>query len=416
MEIVVFFQEIIITDMINKFNFKLLSKDKNARLGKLETAHGDIDTPIFMPVGTAATVKAMHLRDIKASGAQIILANTYHLMLRPGQENIKKMGGVRKFMGWNKPLLTDSGGFQIMSLGKLRKIQNDGVTFKSHLDGTKYFLSPEISTEIQNDGVTFKSHLDGTKYFLSPEISTDIQNSLDATITMQLDECIPFPASYEESERAMKLSLQWATKSREAFQNRTGYGQFGIIQGSIFPDLRKESSKKLTELNFEGYAIGGLAVGEGQELMFETLDNTTKFMLENKPRYLMGVGKPDDLVGAIKRGVDMFDCVLPTRSGRTGQAFTSKGQVNIKNSRHSLDTRPLDIDCNCDTCRNYSRAYLHHLFKAQEILGLMLLSLHNIHFYLNLMKNIRESIKNSDFDKFEKTFLENYYSGDIDII
>ena len=390
MEIVVFFQKIIITDMTNKFNFKLLSKDKNARLGKLETAHGDIDTPIFMPVGTAATVKAMHLRDIKASGAQIILANTYHLMLRPGQENIKKMGGVRKFMGWNKPLLTDSGGFQIMSLGKLRKIQNDGVTFKSHLDGTKYFLSPEIST--------------------------DIQNSLDATITMQLDECIPFPASYEESERAMKLSLQWATKSREAFQNRTGYGQFGIIQGSIFPDLRKESSKKLTELNFEGYAIGGLAVGEGQELMFETLDNTTKFMLENKPRYLMGVGKPDDLVGAIKRGVDMFDCVLPTRSGRTGQAFTSKGQVNIKNSRHNLDTRPLDIDCSCDTCRNYSRAYLHHLFKAQEILGLMLLSLHNIHFYLNLMKNIRESIKNSDFDKFEKTFLENYYSGDIDII
>ena len=282
---VVFSQEKIMTKPDNQFNFKLISKDKNARLGKLKTAHGDIDTPIFMPVGTAASVKAMHLRDVKASGAQIILANTYHLMLRHGQINIKKMGGVRKFMGWNKPLLTDSGGFQIMSLGKLRKIQNDGVTFKSHLDGTKYFLSPEIST--------------------------DIQNALDATITMQLDECIPFPASYEESERAMKLSLEWAAKSREAFQNRIGYGQFGIVQGSIYPDLRKESSKKLIDLNFEGYAIGGLAVGESQELMFETLDNTTKFMLENKPRYLMGVGKPDDLIGAVKRGVDMFDCVLP---------------------------------------------------------------------------------------------------------
>ena len=258
MEIVVFSQEIIMTKLDNQFNFKLISKDKNARLGKLKTAHGDIDTPIFMPVGTAASVKAMHLRDVKASGAQIILANTYHLMLRPGQINIKKMGGVRKFMGWNKPLLTDSGGFQIMSLGKLRKIQNDGVTFRSHLDGTKYFLSPEIST--------------------------DIQNALDATITMQLDECIPFPASYEESERAMKLSLEWAAKSREAFQNRIGYGQFGIVQGSVYPDLRKESSEKLINLNFEGYAIGGLAVGESQELMFETVDNTTKFALEHKPR------------------------------------------------------------------------------------------------------------------------------------
>ena len=251
---------------------------------------------------------------------------------------------------------------------------------------------------------------------MSSEISTYIQNALDATITMQLDECIPYPASYEESQRAMKLSLQWAAKSREAFQNRIGYGQFGIVQGSIYPELRQESSKKLIDLNFEGYAIGGLAVGEGQELMFKTLDNTTKFMLENKPRYLMGVGKPDDLIGAVKRGVDMFDCVLPTRSGRTGQAFTSKGQVNIKNSRHSLDKRSLDIGCNCDTCKNYSRAYLHHLFKAQEILGLMLLSLHNIHFYLNLMKNIRKAIKNKEFDKFEKTFLEDYYSGDIEII
>lgn len=389
MEIVVFFQRKI-KNMKNKFNFKLISQDKNARLGKLTTAHGIIDTPIFMPVGTAATVKAMHLKDVEEAGAQIILANTYHLMLRPGEKNIKEMGGVRKFMGWKKPLLTDSGGFQIMSLGKLRKIESNGVTFKSHLDGTNYFLSPKIST--------------------------DIQNALDATISMQLDECIPFPASYEESERAMKLSLEWAYKSREAFEEREGYGQFGIVQGSTYSDLRELSSKKLVEIGFDGYAIGGLAVGEGQELMFKTLDFTTKNMPFDKPRYLMGVGKPDDLIGAVKRGVDMFDCVLPTRSGRTGQAFTSRGTVNIKNARHSLDKRPLDDNCNCHTCSNFSRAYLHHLFKAQEILGLMLLSLHNIHFYITLMKNIRNSIKLREFDEFEKVFLEQYYSGDIELM
>ena len=388
MEIVVFFQRKI-KNMKNNFNFKLISQDKNARLGKLTTAHGIVDTPIFMPVGTAATVKAMHLKDVEEAGAQIILANTYHLMLRPGEKNIKEMGGVRKFMGWNKPLLTDSGGFQIMSLGKLRKVENEGVTFKSHLDGTKYFLSPKIST--------------------------DIQNALDATISMQLDECIPFPASYEESERAMKLSLEWALKSRDAFEERKGYGQFGIVQGSTYSDLRELSSKKLVEIGFDGYAIGGLAVGEGQELMFKTLDFTTKNMPLDKPRYLMGVGKPDDLIGAVKRGVDMFDCVLPTRSGRTGQAFTSRGTVNIKNARHILDKRPLDNNCDCHTCKNFSRAYLHHLFKAQEILGLMLLSWHNIHFYITLMKNIRNSIKLREFDKFEKVFLEQYYSGDIEL-
>ena len=386
MEIVVFFRRKI-KNMTNNFNFQLISQDKNARLGKLTTAHGIVDTPIFMPVGTAATVKAMHLKDVEEAGAQIILANTYHLMLRPGEKNIKEMGGVRKFMGWNKPLLTDSGGFQIMSLGKLRKVENEGVTFKSHLDGTKYFLSPKIST--------------------------DIQNALDATISMQLDECIPFPASYEESERAMKLSLEWALKSRDAFEERKGYGQFGIVQGSTYSDLRELSAKKLVEIDFDGYAIGGLAVGEGQELMFKTLDFTTKNMPLDKPRYLMGVGKPDDLIGAVKRGVDMFDCVLPTRSGRTGQAFTSRGTVNIKNARHILDKRPLDNNCDCHTCKNFSRAYLHHLFKAQEILGLMLLSLHNIHFYITLMKNIRNSIKLREFDKFEKIFLDKYYSGDI---
>ena len=387
MVIVVFYQEKVTNSLSNSFNFKLISNDKNARLGKLITAHGEIDTPIFMPVGTAATVKAMYLKDVVSAGAQIILSNTYHLMLRPGHETIKKMGGVRKFMGWNKPLLTDSGGFQIMSLGDLRKVEEDGVTFKSHLDGSKYFLSPKIST--------------------------DIQNALDATITMQLDECIPYPASYEEANRSMKLSLDWALRSREAFEHRDGYGQFGIVQGSIFPELRKYSAKELIKIEFDGYAIGGLAVGEGQELMFKTLDNTTVFMEENKPRYLMGVGKPDDIIGAVKRGVDMFDCVLPTRSGRTGQAFTSKGQVNIKNSRHTLDTRPLDNECFCFTCQNYNRAYLHHLFKAQEILGLMLLSLHNLHFYLGMMKLIREAIKNKNFENYERDFLKNYYSGDI---
>ena len=386
MEIVVFFRRKI-KNMTNNFNFQLISQDKNARLGKLTTAHGIVDTPIFMPVGTAATVKAMHLKDVEEAGAQIILANTYHLMLRPGEKNIKEMGGVRKFMGWNKPLLTDSGGFQIMSLGKLRKVENEGVTFKSHLDGTKYFLSPKIST--------------------------DIQNALDATISMQLDECIPFPASYEESERAMKLSLEWALKSRDAFEERKCYGQFGIVQGSTYSDLRELSSKKLVEIDFDGYAIGGLAVGEGQELMFKTLDFTTKNMPLDKPRYLMGVGKPDDLIGAVKRGVDMFDCVLPTRSGRTGQAFTSRGTVNIKNARHILDKRPLDNNCDCHACKNFSRAYLHHLFKAQEILGLMLLSWHNVYFYITLMKNIRNSIKLREFDKFEKIFLDKYYSGDI---
>ena len=387
MVIVVFYQEKVKNSLSNSFNFKLISNDKNARLGKLITAHGEIDTPIFMPVGTAATVKAMYLKDVVSAGAQIILSNTYHLMLRPGHETIKKMGGVRKFMGWNKPLLTDSGGFQIMSLGDLRKVEEDGVTFKSHLDGSKYFLSPKIST--------------------------DIQNALDATITMQLDECIPYPASYEEANRSMKLSLDWALRSREAFEHRDGYGQFGIVQGSIFPELRKYSAKELIKIDFDGYAIGGLAVGEGQELMFKTLNNTTVFMEENKPRYLMGVGKPDDIIGAVKRGVDMFDCVLPTRSGRTGQAFTSKGQVNIKNSRHTLDIRPLDNECFCFTCQNYNRAYLHHLFKAQEILGLMLLSLHNLHFYLGMMKLIREAIKNKNFENYERDFLKNYYSGDI---
>ena len=325
-----------------KFDFSLIAEDSKARAGLLRTAHGDIETPTFMPVGTLGTVKAMHLKDVLELGSQIILSNTYHLYLRPGQEVIKKFGGLRSFINWDKPILTDSGGFQIMSLSKLTKVTDKGVYFQSHLDGKKIFLTPEISTQFQ--------HI------------------LGSTITMQLDECISFPATYEESKRAMKLSLEWAAMSREAFEDRIGYGQFGIVQGSIFSDLREESVKGLIKIDFDGYAIGGLAVGEGQDLMFKTLDNTTKYMVQNKPRYLMGVGKPEDLIGAVKRGVDMFDCVLPTRSGRTGQAFTSKGQVNIKNSKHILDKMPLDVECNCYTCKNFTLAYLYHLFSAQELL------------------------------------------------
>ena len=380
MEIVVFFQERVEINLNNTFGYKLISKDKNARLGKLFTAHGEVDTPIFMPVGTAATVKAMHLRDVELSGAQIILSNTYHLMLRPGHENIKKMGGVRKFMGWKKPLLTDSGGFQIMSLGKLRKVEEEGVTFKSHLDGSKYFLSPKISTQIQN--------------------------ALDATITMQLDECIPYPASYEEAERAMKLSLDWALKSREAFEDRNGYGQFGIVQGSIYQELRQQSAKDLIKLDFDGYAIGGLAVGEGQKLMFETLDNTTVYMEDIKPRYLMGVGKPDDIIGAVKRGVDMFDCVMPTRSGRTGLAFTWNGRINIKNNKFKNDNEPLDPYCSNLNLNKYSKNYLNHLFNTNEILGSTLLTLHNINFYQELMSSIRENIKKGTFDKFHDEYID----------
>ena len=369
-----------------EFGFDLQTTDGMARRGQLTTAWGIIETPVFMPVGTAATVKGMMPDSVAATGAKIILANTYHLMLRPGPERVSRLGGVRKMMGGNGPLLTDSGGFQVMSLGPLRQLTEDGVTFKSHLDGSKHYLTPERSTEIQ--------HL------------------LDATITMAFDECTPFPATKPVAADSMALSMRWAKRSRAAFRPRAGYGQFGIVQGSIFADLRAESVAMLTELEFEGYAVGGLAVGEGQQNMFETLESTTPLMQTDKPRYLMGVGKPADLVGGVARGIDMFDCVLPTRSGRTGQGFTRRGPVNLKNARHAEDPRPLDEKCSCPACSNYSRAYLHHLFKGKEILGFMLLSWHNIHFYINIMKNIRNAIEIKEFEKFEKTFLNKYYSGD----
>ena len=377
---------------MTEFSFTLKATDgperHGPRRGQLTTAHGVIETPVFMPVGTAATVKAMTPDQVWSTGAMIILANTYHLMLRPGPERVERLGGVRKLMGWDGPLLTDSGGFQVMSLGALRKIDADGVSFKSHLDGSMHRLTPERST--------------------------DIQRMLDATITMAFDECTPFPAEEDVAAASMRLSMDWAERCREAFSPRSGYGQFGIVQGSVYPELRAESVRRLEAIGFEGYAIGGLAVGEGQEAMFTTLDATTPHMTADKPRYLMGVGKPDDIIGAIARGVDMFDCVLPTRSGRTAQAFTRRGTVNIRNARHAEDPRPLDEACSCPACTQYSRAYLHHLFKADEVLGLMLLSHHNIHYYQDLTRGARDAIEAGAFNAYAEEFRRLQSLGDVD--
>ena len=369
------------------FQFTLKATDGAARRGQLTTAHGVIETPVFMPVGTAATVKAMTVDDVLATGAMIILANTYHLMLRPGPERVERLGGVRRMMGWDRPLLTDSGGFQVMSLGSLRKIDADGVTFRSHLDGSSHRLTPERST--------------------------DIQRMLDATITMAFDECTPFPAEHDVAAASMRLSMDWAERCRKAFQPRPGYGQFGIVQGSVYSDLRAESVARLNAIGFEGYAVGGLAVGEGQDAMFSTLEATTPLMQADKPRYLMGVGKPDDIVGSVARGIDMFDCVLPTRSGRTGQAFTPRGTVNIKNARHADDPRPLDESCTCPACQRYSRAYLHHLFKAEEVLGLMLLTRHNITYYQRFTAEIRSAIEVGQFADYAASFYAEREKGDI---
>jgi len=374
--------------MEKDFKFDLLGTDGTARRGRVHTAHGAINTPAFMPVGTAATVKAMMPESVAETGAEILLGNTYHLMLRPGAERIEKLGGLHKFMNWDKPILTDSGGFQVMSLAQLRKITEEGVRFRSHIDGAYYDLTPESST--------------------------DIQRMLDADITMCFDECPALPASKERVNEAMQLSMRWAKRSREAFVERPGYGQFGIVQGGTEEDLRKESVEKLTDIGFEGYAIGGLAVGEGQELMFETLDYTTPVMPADKPRYLMGVGKPDDLVGAVARGVDMFDCVLPSRSGRTAEGWTRRGSVNLRNARHKDDPRPLDEDCSCPCCKSYSRAYLYHLTKTKEILGLMLLTWHNLHYYQDLMAGMRKAIEEKTFDKFVVDFHKQREHGDIE--
>ncbi len=370
-----------------EFGFEVFAQDGKARRGRLTTAWGEVDTPVFMPVGTAASVKAMMPWSVADTGAQIILANTYHLMLRPGSERVERLGGVRKMMGWDGPLLTDSGGFQVMSLGPLRTIDENGVTFKSHLDGSKYELTPERSTQIQDQ--------------------------LDATITMAFDECTPYPCTLQEAEDSMKLSMRWASRSREAFRHRAGYGQFGIQQGSLDKALRRFSSDALKEIGFEGYAIGGLAVGEGQDHMFSTLDFCVDMLDDTRPRYLMGVGKPADLVGGVMRGVDMFDCVMPTRSGRTAQAFTRRGTVNIRNARHAEDMRPLDASCTCPACTKFGRAYLHHLFKADEIQGLMLLTWHNLQYYQDLMAGMREAIKAQSLVAFAEEFHAKQAEGDI---
>ena len=346
------------------------AQDGAARAGVLHTAHGEVPTPVFMPVGTAGTVKAMTADAVRATGARMVLGNTYHLMLRPGAERIARLGGLHRFMDWHGPILTDSGGFQVMSLSGLRKMDADGVTFQSHVDGSRHRLTPERSVEIQ--------HL------------------LGADVTMCFDECTPFPATHEQAATSMRLSMRWAARSREAFVPRAGHGLFGIVQGSVFPDLRAESVAALTGIGFEGYAVGGLAVGEGQEAMFTTLECTTPLLPTDKPRYLMGVGTPSDLIGAVRRGIDMFDCVMPTRSGRTGRAYTRGGVINIRNARHAEDNRPLDPDCPCPACRGHSRAYLHHLFKANEMLGPMLLTWHNIQYYQDLMAELRAGILAGD--------------------
>jgi len=346
------------------------AQDGAARAGVLHTAHGEVPTPVFMPVGTAGTVKAMTADAVRATGARMVLGNTYHLMLRPGAERIARLGGLHRFMDWQGPILTDSGGFQVMSLSGLRKMDADGVTFQSHIDGSRHRLTPERSVEIQ--------HL------------------LGADVTMCFDECTPFPATHEQAATSMRLSMRWAARSREAFVPRPGHGLFGIVQGSVFPDLRAESVAALTDIGFEGYAVGGLAVGEGQEAMFTTLECTTPLLPSDKPRYLMGVGTPADLIGAVRRGIDMFDCVMPTRSGRTGRAYTRGGVINIRNARHAEDNRPLDPQCACPACRSHSRAYLHHLFKANEMLGPMLLTWHNIQYYQDLMAELRAGILAGD--------------------
>jgi queuine tRNA-ribosyltransferase len=378
------------TDLAQGLAFNISATDGRARTGTLETAHGVVRTPAFMPVGTAGTVKGVSPGEVKALGADIILGNTYHLMLRPSAERIAKLGGLHKFMNWPGPILTDSGGFQVMSLTKLRKMSEEGVTFQSHIDGSKHELTPERSMEIQA--------------------------LLGSDVVMSFDECTPFPATHDVAAKSMRLSMRWAKRSRDAFQRAPGRGLFGIVQGGVYEDLRLESIKALTDIGFEGYSIGGLAVGEGQEEMFRVLDFTTPALPQDKPRYLMGVGKPDDIVGAVLRGVDMFDCVMPTRSGRTGQAFTRRGTLNMKNARHVDDPRPIDETCPCPACQNYSRAYLNHLFKCKELFGYTLLTLHNLTYYQQIMAGLREAISAGTLDQFAGNFYADQAVGDIDAL
>ncbi|WP_170523921.1 tRNA guanosine(34) transglycosylase Tgt [Ruegeria arenilitoris] len=374
--------------MTQRFSFELKATDGKARTGVIHTPRGEVRTPAFMPVGTAATVKAMMPESVRATGADILLGNTYHLMLRPTAERIDRLGGLHKFMNWERPILTDSGGFQVMSLAGLRKLTEKGVTFKSHIDGSKHELTPERSMEIQR--------------------------LLGSDIVMCFDECPALPADRDRIAESMRLSMRWAERSRVAFGDRPGHALFGIMQGGLERDLREESAEALKAIGFEGYAVGGLAVGEGQEAMFDCLDYAPDFLPTDKPRYLMGVGKPDDIVGAVARGIDMMDCVLPSRSGRTGQVFTRRGVVNIKNARHADDPRPLDEQCSCPACSNYSRAYLHHVFRANEMISGMLLTWHNLHYFQEIMQGMRDAIAAGAFEAWQADFHAQRARGDIE--
>lgn len=375
---------------MTRFSFSIDATDGKARTGSIQMQRGTIRTPAFMPVGTAATVKAMKPESVRATGADIILGNTYHLMLRPGAERMAKLGGLHKFMNWGRPILTDSGGYQVMSLSELRKLTESGVEFRSHIDGSKHMLTPERSMEIQR--------------------------LLGSDIVMAFDECPRADQPRDEIAASMELSMRWAKRSRIEFdrggKHAEGAALFGIQQGALLEDLRKESAGRLIDIGFDGYAVGGLAVGEGQEAMFATLDFAPDQLPQDKPRYLMGVGKPDDLVGAVERGIDMFDCVLPTRSGRNGQAFTWNGPLNLRNARHAEDTGPLDERCHCPTCASYSRAYLHHLQKSGEILGAMLVTEHNLSFYQQLMQAMRDAIAAGQFSQFANDFRRDYLKAD----
>lgn len=348
------------------YSFQISAIDGLARSGLLQTAHGPLETPAFMAVGTAGTVKAMTADALRTAGCQCVLGNTYHLMLRPGADRIAAQGGLHRFMDWPGPILTDSGGFQVMSLAALRKIDQDGVTFQSHIDGSRHHLTPAICM--------------------------NLQDKFDSTITMVLDECTTFPATHEAAKSSMEMSMRWADLSKQAFRPRPGYALFGIVQGSIYKDLRTRSASTLKEISFDGYAVGGLAVGEGQAAMLETLEATLPCLPEDAPRYLMGVGTPDDILRAVERGIDMFDCVIPTRAGRTARAYTSDGVHNLRNARFADDPAPLDPGCDCPCCAKHSRAYLHHLFRAGEMLGPMLLTWHNLTYYQALMRSIRSAI------------------------
>ena len=365
--------------------FEILAQDGAARSGVITMARGTVLTPAFMPVGTAGTVKAMLPESVARTGADIVLGNTYHLMLRPGAERIHRLGGLHKFMNWPRPILTDSGGFQVMSLAGLRKITEEGVRFRSHIDGAEYFLSPERAMEIQR------------------LLGSDIQ--------MVLDECAPFPSTEAAIETSLALSMRWAKRSKAAFGDGDGHACFGIVQGGVYPQLRRRSAEELAAIGFDGYAVGGLAVGEGQAAMFDVLEATVPHLPADRPRYLMGVGKPDDMVGAALRGIDMFDCVLPTRSGRNGQAFTWKGPVNLRNARHAEDDSPLDPGCSCPACKSYSRAYLHHVVKAGEIIASMLLTWHNLTFFQDLMRTFREAVTGNMAADFAGRFVADYRQG-----